>query len=385
MIGPITEADEAIRDTTRRFSVDCVAPRAAEIDETDEFFFDLMRQAGTLGLIGLETSEALGGAGASPVAAVLATMEISAVSPAVAATIGAVRTQVALLERFGSAGQQARYLPRLLAGEGVCALGITEPDGGSDLAGGRTHAVRDGDDFVLNGEKNFTSMGDIADMLFVLAYTDRVRGHRDGMTLFLVDRDSPGLGFGRREKKLGQRGVPLTSEIFENVRVPAGCVLGRPGDGYRIITSVLATTRTDVAAQALGLSAGCLDIARRHSLERRQFGRPIAEFQSIQNKLVDMHVEIEAGTLLALKAASARWRGGGGLEAAVAKLFCTDRAVIHASEAIQVLGGYGYLRSNPLERLFRDAKVLQIWDGTSEIQRNIIGRSIARAAGGRAG
>lgn len=365
MIDPVSEEDEAIRAVTRRFAVDRIAPRAAEIDATDGFFFDLMREAGSLGLIGLETSPALGGAGASPIAAVLTTMEIAAASPAVAATIGAARTHVALLERFGSPWQQARYLPRL-------------------LAGARTQAVREGDGFVLNGEKNFTSMGDIADMLFVLAYTDPARGHRDGMTLFLVDRDSPGLGFGRREKKLGQRGVPLTSENFTDVRVPEARVLGRPGEGYRIITSVLATTRTDVAAQALGLSTACLDIARRHSLERRQFGRPISAFQSVQNKLVDMHVDIEAGTLLALKAASMRRRSGGGTEAAVAKLFCADRAVQHASEAIQILGGYGYLASSPLERLFRDAKVLQIWDGTSEIQRNIIGRAITRAAQGAA-
>lgn len=374
-----TFEQQAIRDTARRFAEEVVQPQAAEIDTNDRFFFDLLAAAGRLGLIAVDLAEVEGGAGADPLATILSVEEIGRRSPVVASTLGALRTHIMLLSRFGTKAQKERYLPRLIAGTGIAALAVTEPDAGSDLAGTRTRARRDGAGYRLDGAKCFTSFGNICDFYFVLAYTDPDQGTRHGMTLFLVDRDTPGITVGPEEAKLGQRGVPLTAETFEDVSVPADCVLGREGEGFGALMQCFDATRTEVAAQGLGISLACFEAAARYAGGRVQFGRPIIDHQAIQWMLVDMETEIEAGRLLTYKAATLLARGVRcSREASRAKLFCSDKAMRHATDAIQIFGGYGYLKSNPVERLFRDAKVLQIYDGTNQIQRLILAREIRK-------
>ena len=376
----LTFEEQAISQTARRFAEEHILPRAAEIDEKEEFFFDILEEAARHGLLATEIPEAWGGAEAGPMASVLTTESFARCSATVAGAIGAIRTHMMLLHEFGSDEQKRRWLPRLVGGEGVAALGITEPDAGSDLSGIRTTAVRRGDSYVLNGSKCFTSFGPICDFFFVLAYTDKEKGTRGGMTLFLVEADAAGVFIGPPEKKMGHRGVPLTAETFTDVHVPAANVLGKEGQGFKALMHCFDATRTDVAAQGLGISQACFEAGTAYARERVQFGRPIGDNQAVQWMLVDMDMGIEAGRLLTYKAALMRARGVRcSREAATAKLFCSDNAMKHASDAVQIFGGYGYLKSNPLERFFRDAKVLQIWDGTSQIQRYVIAREILRA------
>ena len=375
----LTFEQRAIRDSARRFAEEEVQPQAAQIDAEDHFFFDILAAAGRLGLIAVDLPEAEGGAAADPLATVLTVEEIGRHSPVVASTLGAMRTHIMLLSRFGTEAQKKRYLPRLMAGTGIAALAVTEPEAGSDLARTRTRAQRDGANYRLNGAKCFTSFGNICDFYFLLAYTDPKQGTRRGMTLFLVDRDTPGITVGSQEPKLGQRGAPLTAEIFEDVPVPAASVLGREGEGFGALMHCFDATRTEVAAQGLGISLACFEASARYAAGRVQFGRPIIDHQAIQGMLVDMETDIEAGRLLTYQAATLRAQGMRcSREASRAKLFCSDNAMRHATDAIQIFGGYGYLKSNPIERLFRDAKVLQIYDGTSQIQRLILAREIRK-------
>ncbi len=375
----LTDEQRMIRDTVRQFAVRRVLPRAAEIDEKDEFFWDLLQEAGDLGILGLELPEEWGGAGAYPLSAVLATEEVARCSAVVANTIGAIRLHLQLLFRFGTEAQKREWLPRLSSGREIAALGLSEPEAGSDVAGMRTRAVRTDDGYLLSGTKCFTSFGPICSLLFVLAYTDPEKGTRGGMTLFLVDPKQPGVSIGAPEKKLGQKGVPLSTEFFDDVRLSEADVLGDKGQGFKMMMQCMDGTRIDVAAQSLGLSQACFDAARQYARDRVQFGQRIADFQMIQHMLADMATEIDAGRMLTYRAALIRSKGMRcSKEASMAKLFCSDHAMKHATDALQIFGGYGYTKAYPVERYFRDAKVLQIFDGTSQIQRVIIARHIMR-------
>tara|TARA_B100001013_G_C24620551_1_gene447061 strand:+ start:1298 stop:2458 length:1161 start_codon:yes stop_codon:yes gene_type:complete len=370
---------KSIRDSAKSFASEIVAPRAKQIDEEDKFFFDIIKKAGEMGILGIELPQNEGGAGADAISSVITTEEIASFSPVVASTIGAMRTHIMLLNKFGTQDQKKELLPRLVNGEGIAALGITEPNAGSDLSCLETTAKRKRDVFILNGSKTYTSFGNICDFIFVLAYTNKDLGTRNGMTLFIVKTGTKGLKVGPEEQKLGLRGMPLVSLTFDNLELEKENILGEEGNGFPQLMNCFDATRTDVAAQAIGISKSCLKICREYSSVRTQFNRPLIDFQAIQWMLVDMDVEIAAGRLLMHQAAHLRsQKSRCSREASRAKLFCSDNAMKHATNAIQILGGYGYLKSSPIEMLFRDAKVLQIYDGTNQIQRIILAREISK-------
>ena len=369
---------KAIRDSAIRFALEIVAPRAKQIDEEDKFFFDIIKKAGDMGIIAIELPENEGGTGADAVSSVITTEEIASISPAVASTIGAMRTHIMLLNKFGSEDQKKELLPRIVNGDGIAALGVTEPNAGSDLSLLETTAELEKDLYILNGSKAYTSFGNICDFIFVLAYTNKKLGTRNGMTLFIVKPNTPGITIGPEEQKLGLKGMPLVSLTFNNLELKKENILGEEGKGFPQLMNCFDATRTDVAAQAIGISKSCLKISSEYSSIRTQFKRPLMDFQAIQWMLVDMDVEIEAGRLLMYKAAHLRSQNRRcSREASRAKLFCSDNAMKHATDAIQILGGYGYLKISPIEMLFRDAKVLQIYDGTNQIQRIILAREIS--------
>ena len=373
---------KVIRDSVIRFAHEIVAPRAKKIDEEDVFFFDIIKKAGDLGIIGIELPENQGGAGADAIASVITTEEIACFSPVVASTIGAMRTHIMLLNKFGTEDQKQEFLPRIVNGDGIASLGVSEPNAGSDLSCLETKAVQKDEVYILNGSKTYTSFGNICDFIFVLAYTNKELGTKNGMTLFVVKPETPGVNIGPEEQKLGLKGMPLVSLTFDNVELKKESILGEEGKGFPQLMNCFDATRTDVAAQAIGISKGCLKICSEYSSVRTQFKKPLIDFQAIQWMLVDMDVEIEAGRLMIYKAAHLRTKKRRcSREASRAKLFCSDNAMKHSTDAIQILGGYGYLKSSPVEMLFRDAKVLQIYDGTNQIQRMILAREIAKDIG----
>ena len=373
-----TEPERMIRELARQFATEHVAPRAREIDEKDEFFPDLVRTAGDLGLLAMELPESEGGANCGTLAAVMSSEEIGRVSAAVCNVISAVRLHINLIHRFGTRAQKDRWLEALGSGRQIGGFAITEPGAGSDVASIKTTAVRRGDRWVLNGQKIFITLAPVSDMMIVLASTDPSKGSR-GQSCFLVERSSPGLTIGPKERMMGQHGVPVGQVFFDECEVPAENLLGEEGQGFKIMMAGLDGTRLDVAALSLGLSQAAFELAARYAATRQQFGQPIGNFQGVGFVLAEMATEIDAGRLLLYRAA--RMRDAGlpfTREASMAKYFCSDNAMKHTTSAVQIFGGYGYSKEYPLERFMRDAKVCQIYDGTSQIHRLIIARSILK-------
>jgi alkylation response protein AidB-like acyl-CoA dehydrogenase len=377
----LTDEQRAIRDEVRAFAQRELAPLARQIDEEDEFPVEIVRRLGRLGVFGLEQpaiwrpeTDSLGKGDA--ISATIACEEIAWASAAVGNIVSAIRITAFALERFGTDAIKRRWLPPLVRGESTVGFAVTEPGAGSDVASLATTARRDGDGFVLDGEKWPITFAPIADAFMVLCSLDRSQGTR-GMAVLLVERGREGVTAGPPERKLGQLGNPLGGVRFDGVRVPRENLLGEEGQGFKIAMASLDVTRIDVASIALGLSRAALDTARAHAKERIQFGYPIAELQAIQFMLAEMATEIEAGRWLTWRAATVRDRGRRFTrEAAMAKLFCSDNCMKHTTNAIQILGGRGYLKGYDVERYFRDAKVLQIYDGTSEIQKLVIARHV---------
>ena len=278
----------------------------------------------------------------------------------------------------GTEEQKQRFLPRCATGEWSPAFALSEPDAGSDPGGMRTTATRDGEEWVIDGTKNWITNLGIADFYIVFAVTDREAGHSSGITAFVVEADRPGFSVGKLEHKLGIRGSPTGQPIFDAVHVPEENVIGEPGEGFKVAMATLDRSRLGVAAQALGIAQGATDYAATYARERKQFGAPINSFQAIQFKLADMETQCAAGRELLYQAAAKADRGEPdiGKYSAMAKLFCSDVAMKVTIEAIQVLGGYGYVKEYPVERMMRDAKITQIYEGTNEIQRLVIARSM---------
>jgi alkylation response protein AidB-like acyl-CoA dehydrogenase len=377
----LTASQRTVRDVARAFAREELAPFARQIDEEDEYPVDLVKRMGRLGFFGLEIPapwrsgiDDLGGG--DPVAGTLMCEELAWASAAVGNIASAIRITAFALDTFGSDALKERWLIPLVRGECSVAFGVTEPNAGSDVAAIETTAVRDGDDYVVSGEKKWITFAPIADVFLTLCAVDRDKGTR-GMATLLIERDRPGVSIGEPIRKLGQLGNPLGSVRFDGVRVPRTNLLGAEGEGFKVAMSALDVTRIDVASIALGLSQAAFDAARDHSRSRVQFGAPIAALQAVQFMLADMATEIEAGRCLTLRAATAR-AGGGRFtkEAAMAKLFCSDNCMRHTTNAIQILGGRGYTKEYDVERFFRDAKVTQIYDGTSEIQKLVIARHL---------
>ncbi|EMT52368.1 MULTISPECIES: acyl-CoA dehydrogenase [Brevibacillus] len=373
----LNEEQDMMRRMVRDFAQKEIAPFIPVMEETEQFPREIVKKMGEIGLMGIPIPEEWGGAGADFQSYILAIHEISKVSATVGVILS-VHTSVCTnpILYFGTDEQKRKYVPQLAAGKMLGAFALTEPNAGSDAGRIRTSAVRDGDAFVLNGNKVFITNGGEADVYIAFAVTDPSMGTR-GISAFIVDKDTPGFSVGKKEKKMGLHGSSTTELIFDNARVPAENLLGEEGDGFTIAMANLDVGRIGIAAQALGIAEAAFAYATQYAKERKQFGRPIIEQQAIAFKLADMATMAEAARLLVYRAADLRSKGlPCGMEASMAKKFASDTAVKLATEAVQVFGGYGYTREYPVERLFRDAKVTQIYEGTNEIQRIVIGKHL---------
>ncbi len=377
MIVELTEDQKAIRDAVREFVQETVAPRAAEIDASDQFPADLVEAAARLDLLGIVIPEEYGGAGLDHVSFALFVEEVAAESGSLAVILD-VHTSVGSepILFAGTEDQKRRYLPRMAAGSKLGAFALSEPEAGSDAASLQTTAVPDGDGWRLNGTKTFiTNMG-VADVYIVLARSnDHARAA--GISAFIVDRDTAGLEFGAPMEKMGLHGSPTGEVIMRDAYVPGENLLGAEGDGFRIAMKALDRGRIGISAQAIGLARGAMDKAARYALERRQFGKAITDQEAIQFTIADRYTEIEAARLLTLRAAAACDAGENFTRiASMAKMFSTDVAMRATTDALQLFGGYGYIKEYPAERYFRDAKATQIYEGTNQIQRLVIARDI---------
>ncbi|HEY0631881.1 MAG TPA: acyl-CoA dehydrogenase family protein [Thermoleophilaceae bacterium] len=354
-----------------------VAPRAAEIDRTSEYPWDIRRLFGEADILALPFAEEYGGTGTGTLMLQMAVEEIAKASASAALILMVQELGSLPIQLFGTDEQKQRFLPRCATGEWSPAFALSEPEAGSDPGGMRTTAVRDGDEWVINGQKNWISNASIADFYVVFAKTDRESGR---ISAFIVEKDRPGFDPGHLEHKLGIKGSPTGSPTFTDVRVPAGNLLGAEGKGLSLALTVLERTRLGAAAQAVGIAQGATDYANQYSKERIAFGKPINQLQGIQFKLADMETKTAAARELLYKACAMADRGEPGLGkyTSMAKLFASDVAMEVTVEAVQVLGGYGYVEDYPVERMMRDAKITQIYEGTNEIQRVVIARAMAR-------
>lgn len=375
-----TETHEMIRQTARDFARDEIAPTAVERDLTAEFPYDIVRKLGELGFLGMMVSPEWGGSGLDAVSYAIAMEEISKVDASVGVIMSVNNSLVCwAIETFGTDDQKERFLRPLATGQKLGAFCLSEPEAGSDATQQRTVAEKDGSAWVLNGMKNWITNGTTADVFLVVAQTDKEKGYK-GISCFIVEGDMEGFSRGKKEDKLGIRSSDTCSLAFTNVRVPEVNMLGTPGQGFKIAMETLNGGRIGIAAQALGIAQGAFEAAVRYARERKAFGRPIADLQAIQFKLAEMSMKVDAARLLVLRAASLKDRHERYVqEAAQAKLFASQTAVSVALESIQVHGGYGYVREYLVERFLRDAKITEIYEGTSEIQHIVIARELLRA------
>jgi len=373
----LSDEQELLRRTIRQFAESEIAPHVARWDRDQHFPVEMVPALGRLGLMGIQIPDEYGGAGLSAVDYCICIEELARVDPAVALSVAAHNGLCAAhIFMFGNEGQKREYLVPLARGEKIGAWGLTESSSGSDAAALRTTATRDGDGWVLNGAKAFTTHGRVGDVVVAMAVTDAGRGHH-GISAFIVDRGTPGLASGRKEDKLGMRASDTSEVVFTQCRVSDRQRLGGLGEGFTGALQVLDAGRIGIAALAVGLAQGAYEAARAYALERRQFGRPIGEFQAIQWKLADQATHIEAARLLTYRAAYFKDRGRRTtLESAMAKLYSSETAVRAAEDCVQIHGGYGFVKDYPAEKFFRDVKLTTIGEGTSEIQRIVIARQL---------
>jgi alkylation response protein AidB-like acyl-CoA dehydrogenase len=366
------------RDTIRQIARERIAPRAAEIDERAEYPRDLRELLAEQDILGLPFETEHGGTGTGTLMLNMAVEEIAKACASTALILMIQELGTLPIKLFGSDELKQRFLPRCASGEFSPAFALSEPDAGSDPGGMLTRAVKDGEDWVIDGTKNWITNLGIADFYVVFAVTDREAGHSHGITAFVIEADRPGFSVGKLEHKLGIRGSPTGQPIFDGVRVPEANLVGEVNEGFKVAMATLDRSRLGVAAQALGIAQGATDYAAAYARERKQFGKPINSFQAIQFKLADMETQCAAARELLYQACAKIDRGAPdiGKYSAMAKLFCSDVAMSVTVEAIQVLGGYGYVKDYPVERMMRDAKITQIYEGTNEIQRLVIARSL---------
>lgn len=377
----LTEEQNLIRDMVRSFAETEVAPSAAERDEQEHFDRALMfDRLGELGLTGIVFPEEYGGGGADYISYAIAVEELSRVCGSTGVTLSAHLSLCANpIFMFGTEEQKQKFLTPLATGEKLGAFGLTEPSAGSDAGGTKTTAVRDGNEWILNGSKIFITNAGEAETYVVLARSDKTAQKHRGISAFIVEKGTPGFSFGKKEKKMGIRSSPTMELVFENCRIPAENLLGQEGQGFKVAMQTLDGGRIGIAAQALGIAQGALDATLAYVKEREQFNKPIAAFQGVSFQLADMATQIEAARLLVYNAA---YRASAGLsysnESAMAKLFASETAMKVTTQAVQLHGGYGYTREFPVERMMRDAKITEIYEGTSEIQRVVIGAALTR-------
>ncbi|USK68612.1 acyl-CoA dehydrogenase [Peribacillus asahii] len=370
-----TEEQEMMRKMVRDFAQNEIAPFIEMMEETDEYPLHIIRKMGEYGLMGIPIPQEYGGAGADFTSYILTINEIAKVS-ATMGVILSVHTSVGTnpILYFGTEEQKQKYIPKLASGEYIGAFALTEPNAGSDAGRIRTSAVKKGDKYILNGSKIFITNGGAADTYVTFAVTDPTAGTR-GISAFIVEKNTPGFTVGKKEQKMGLHGSNTTELIFENAEVPAENLLGQEGEGFKIAMANLDVGRIGIAAQGLGIAEAALEYSIQYAKERIQFGKPLAANQGVAFKIADMATEVEAAKLFVYRAAKLRSQGiKCGKEASMAKRYATDTAMKNATEAIQIHGGYGYTKDYPVERLFRDAKVTQIYEGTNEIQRLVISK-----------
>ena len=373
----LNEEHLMIKQMVRDFAEKEIAPRAEEIDVTDQFPADIFHRMGELGLLGIPFAEAYGGTGGDYLSLLIALEEIARVSGTVAIILDA-QTSLCCepIFLFGTETQKKKYLPPLIRGEKIGAFGLTEPQAGSDAGATLTRAVRDGDEWVINGQKQFITNGSLADVLVITAKTNLDQGTR-GISSFIVEKGTHGFQSGRDEKKMGLKGSVTSQLFFEDCRIPAENLLGRENEGFKQFLTTLDAGRLAISAMAVGLAQGAFDRAVAYAKERVQFGQPIAQFQAIQWMIAEMATDIEAARMMVQRGA---WLKGLGArftkEAAMAKLFSTEMSESVCYKAIQIHGGYGYVRDYAVERMYRDQRLCAIGEGTNEIQRLVIARQV---------
>jgi len=377
----LTEEQEMIRDLAARIADEKVAPVAAELDEKEEFPWEIMRVLADSDLFGVWVPEEYGGSGGGVFEQALVVEELSRACSGVAISYAGSGLGGFPILMFGSEEQKRKYIPDIASGRRLAAFALTEADAGSDASNIKTTAVLDGNEYVLNGTKQWITNGGEADVYTVIAMTSKEKGAR-GASAFVVEKGTPGFTFGKKEKKMGIRASATRELVFEDCRIPAENLLGREGMGFIIAMRVFDRTRPGIGAQAVGIARGALELAIDYARERHQFGQPISSFQAIQHMLADMATQIEAAR--ALVYATARMVDAGAKnsskESAMAKLFASDMCMKVTTDAVQIFGGYGYMRDYPVEKLMRDAKITQIYEGTNQIQRNVIALELIKEA-----
>ena len=374
----LTDEQKMLRETVRDFANAIVAPKAAHIDKTCEFPIETFKQLGGIGLMGVPVPEKYGGAGMDYTSYAITIEELAKVCASTALSLAAHTSLVCLpLTNFGSEAQKQQYLPLLASGEWIGAYGLTEPNAGSDAGGTQTTAEKKSDNWVLNGAKIFITNANVASVYIATALTDKAKGTRGGISAFLFERETAGFSLGQKDEKLGMRGSDWGTLQFDNMSLPSESLIGEEGQGFKYFMQTLDSGRISIGALAVGIAQGCLDQALKYSKQRKQFGKAISEFQAIQFMLADMATEIQAARLMVYHAAALRDQGlPYGKEAAMAKLFSSEIASRAANKAVQIHGGYGYTKDFPVERYLRDAKLCEIGEGTSEIQRIVIARQL---------
>lgn len=375
----LTREQQLVQQMVREFALNEVKPIAAEIDETEEFPMENVQKMAKLGMMGIPFKKEYGGAGGDTVSYIIAVEELSKVCGTTGVIVSAHTSLCgSVIDQFGTPAQKEKYLPDLATGRKIGAFGLTEPGAGTDAAGQQTVAVLDGDNYILNGSKIFITNGGVAETFIIFAMTDRSQGTR-GISAFVVEKSFPGFSIGKKEDKLGIRASSTTELIMENCIVPKENLLGKEGKGFGIAMKTLDGGRIGIAAQALGIAEGALEEAIAYMKERKQFNRPLSAFQGLQWMVAEMDTKVEAAKHLVYKAACLKDAGlPYTIEAARAKLFAAEVAMDVTTKAVQIFGGYGYTKEYPVERMMRDAKITEIYEGTSEVQKMVIAGNALR-------
>ena len=375
----LTETQVMIRDLCRQVAQEKIKPIREHYDEANEFPHEIVKVFADADLCGVYIEEQFGGMGGGIMDLVVAVEEMSKVCSGIALALAATALGTFPIILFGSDAQKKKFLPRIASGKSLAAFGLTEANAGSDAGGIRTTAVLDGDHYVLNGTKQWITNGGEAEIYCVVAITNKAKGPR-GASAFIVEKGTPGFTFGKKENKMGIRASATRELVFQDCRIPKENLLGKEGMGFIVAMKTLDSSRPGVAAQALGIAAGALDEAVEYSRQRRQFGKPICSFQGVQFMLADMATQVEAARTMIY--AAARYIDGGAKDiskiSAMCKLFASDTAMKVTTDAVQILGGYGYMKEYPVEKMMRDAKITQIYEGTNQIQREVIGLALIK-------
>jgi alkylation response protein AidB-like acyl-CoA dehydrogenase len=382
----LTPEQKSIRDLARKIAIEKVAPVRAELDEKEEFPWEIMRICGEAGLFGVSIPEEYGGFGGGVLENCLAVEELSRVCMGVSVSFAGSGLGAHPIMFYGTPGQKKKYLPDIAKGKRLAAFGLTEADAGSDASAIRTNAVKKGDGYLLNGTKQWITNGGEAEIYTIIAMTDRSKGPR-GASALIVEKGTSGFEFGKKEKKMGIRASSTRELIFQDCYVPKENLIGKEGMGFIVTMRTFDRTRPGVGAQGVGLAQGALDEAVRYAREREQFGKKIISFQAIQHLLADMATQVEAARALVYSVARYVDQSEAPKEiskvSGMAKVYASDVAMRVTTDAVQIFGGYGYMREYPVEKMMRDAKILQIYEGTNQIQRNIIGLELNKEYAGK--